>query len=152
MREKLREVLAKAVQDSSLYRDLGFSYQRGHELSGITHFELHPEGTFTLTANHPKRQTSHSFQGELSDRQRHQLIATILETQLLDVPSSSRNIGDDELPVQVTISYDDLAHQILIWAEDGQQNADFHHFEIALWHLFKELSEGAIINPTLGVS
>lgn len=152
MREKLREALARAVRDATSYRDLGFSYQRGHELSGITHFELHPEGKFTLTSNHPKGQTSHSFRGELSDRQRRHLIATILETKLLDVPSSGRNIGDDELPVQVTISYADLSHQILIWAQDAEQNADFHHCEQALWHLFKELSEGAIINPALGVS
>ncbi len=38
--DELAEVTAKAAADPSAYPGLGLRYERGHELSGVTSFEL----------------------------------------------------------------------------------------------------------------
>jgi hypothetical protein len=144
MREKLAEIVAKAVRDPAAYPDLTLVYQRGHEMSGITRFEMRAGGAYTLSTNNPRRQTSAHFEGELEAGQRSNMLNTMADTHLTDVPSSTRNIADDELPVAVELGYDNLRHQIVIWAEDALENPGFHRFETALWALLRQLSNGEV--------
>ena len=144
MKEKLKEIVAKAVNNLGSYPDLTLVYQRGHDLSGITRFEMREDCAFTLTTNNPRRQSSAFFEGELEVGQRHAILTAIEETRILDIPSSTRNIGDDELPVVVELGYEDLRYRLLIWAKDALGNAEFHRFERTLWPLLGQLSDGKV--------
>jgi hypothetical protein len=146
MKAKLAEIIAKATRDPTAYRDLTLVYQRGHDLSGITRFELRADGAFTLSTNNPRRQTAGSFDGQLEPDQRDAIIGAIEQTGLLSVPSSSRPIGDGELPIIVDLSYDDLRHRLMIWASDAANNAGFQHFEQVLWPILRGIA-GDKIGP-----
>ena len=76
--------------------------------------------------------------------QHRALLTALLETNLLEEPSSTRNIGDDELPVELDLSYDDLRYQIVIWAGDALHISDFHRFERILWTLLRQLSNNQV--------
>ena len=140
-REVLREVVAKAVRDPAAHRDLTLTYQRGHELSGITRFELRADGRYTLTTEDRRRQRTAS-EGELDPEQRDAILAAIEESGLLDVPSSTRNIGDDEQPIIVELRYDDSEHRLRIWAGDARANPGFHRFETILLGVLRNLPDG----------
>jgi hypothetical protein len=140
MKEKLAEIVAKAARDPTSYRDLALVYQRGHDLSGITRFEMHADGVFTLSTNNPRQQTAGSFNGQLEPDQRAAILTVIDEAGLLDVPSSSRPIGDDELPIIVELSYDHMRHQLMIWANDVSHSAGFQRFEQTLWPILKGIA------------
>ena len=144
MKEKLKEIVAKAIRNPGAYSDLAFVYQRGHDLSGITRFEARAGGAFTLKSDNPRRQRHSFFEGELAVDQRNAILTAIEENHLLDVPSSTRNIGDDELPVIVELNYDDSLHRLFIWADDAHKNVGFHRFEKTLWDLLKQLSNGEV--------
>ncbi|MBN1316448.1 MAG: hypothetical protein JXA42_13315 [Anaerolineales bacterium] len=144
MKEKLAEFIAKAAGNPDAYNNLTITYQRGHDLSGITCFEMLAGGKYTLSSNNPRKGTSISLDGELDAEQRKTIFDAITETGLLDTPSSSRNINDDEQPVEVTLAYDDLVFQLDIWAGDARENTNFHKFETTLWVLLKELSDGGV--------
>lgn len=144
MKEKLREIVAKAAAAPGSYGDLGLLYQRGHELSGMTRFEMGEGGAFKLAADRPRRQFKMSREGNLTAAQRMSILSAMDEAKLLDVPSSTRNIGDDEVPVIFEVSYDDLRHRILIWAKDAVNIADLQRFEAALWSVLRELSDGEV--------
>ena len=144
MKEKLIEIIAKAAADPTAYPDLTLLYQRGHEMSGITRFEMRSGGAYELSSNNPRRQTSSHFEGVLNIDQRRALLSAVVEAHLLDIPSSTRNIADDELPLDVELSFDNLRHQITLWAWDARENAGFRSFEAALWTLLSQLSHGEI--------
>jgi hypothetical protein len=144
MKEKLVEIVAKAVLDPQAYPDLSLVYQRGHEMSGITRFELYPGGAYRLSTDNPRRQTSALYQGTLEPGQRAALLTAVVDARLLEVPSSTRNIADDELPVLVELGYDNLTHRLLIWAGDAAENPGFSRFETALKALFSQLSHGEL--------
>lgn len=139
--EVLREVVAKALRDPAAHRDLTLTYQRGHELSGITRFELRADGRYTLTTEDRRRQRVVS-PGQLDSEQRDAILAAIEESGLLDVPSSTRNIGDDEQPILVDLRYDDAEHRLRIWAGDASANPGFHRFETILRGVLRDLSDG----------
>ena len=143
-KEKLKEIVAKAMTDPALYRDLMLVYERGHEMSGITRFVMQGGGDYTLASNNPRRQSSFSTASRLDEDQRQSLLSAILETSLLDVLTSTRNIGDDEIPTEVDLDYDDLHFQIVIWAGDALENPDFHRFERVLWTLMRRLSNDQV--------
>lgn len=144
MREKLKEIISKVGIDPSANPGFTLVYQRGHDLSGITRFEMRENGSFTLKSENPSQQSSAFFKGKLEKRQLNSILTAIQESRLLDVPSSARNIADDELPVVVELSHDNLRHRLLIWADDALGNTKFHNFEMTLWALFKQLSNGKI--------
>ena len=139
MNEILREVIAKLANDPSDPIGLALVYQRGHDLSGIIRFEMLNSVTFKLNANNPRKQSSLVFEGKLAARQRKTLFNAIEESELLTIPSSTRNIGDDELPLIVELSYNDHDHRLLIWEGDAKQSSSFQHFEKALGSLVLEL-------------
>lgn len=144
MKEKLKEIISKAGIDPSASPGFTLVYQRGHDLSGITRFEMQEDGNFTLKSENPSQQSSTFLEGKLEKRQLNAILTAIKETNLLDVPSSIRNIADDELPVVVELSHGNLSHRLLIWADDALENPEFHNFEMTLWGMFKQLSDGKI--------
>jgi hypothetical protein len=139
MREQLEEITAKAARQPASYPDLTLLYQRGHDLSGITRFEMQAGGAFALSAGDPRHARQASFEGQLEASQRAAVLSAVEEAKLLRVPSSTRPIGDDELPIIVEMRYDDLHHRLLIWAGDARHDADFQRFEQALWVVLKDL-------------
>jgi len=142
MKEELREVIAKAVSNPRSYLDLTLVYDKGHELSGTTHFEMRAGGDFSLRSVNPRTQRTISIEGKLEDDQRDALLAAIDQSGLIDVPSSTRNIGDDEPPISVTLSYDNLVQRLLIWDGDARTNPEFQRFESVLRSLLGQLSGG----------
>ena len=144
MNGELKEIVAKAARDPAAYLDLTLLYQRGHDLSGITRFEVKTGSAFSLSATNPRRNRSSSFEGELDSAQRTALLAAIDESGLLEVPPSSRNIGDDEQPVLVELGYDDHRFKLLIWADDAAADGRFAAFEGMLWKVLEQLSDGVI--------
>jgi hypothetical protein len=146
-RAELAEVVAKAARDASAYPDLTFRYTRGHELSGITRFELQPGGPFVLRSTEARTQRTVTFEGELQASQRAELLRAADASRLLEVQSSSRRIGDDEVPVLVELRYGDAAVELKIWAGDAASNESFHAFEHSLWALLEDLSQGVIQEP-----
>jgi hypothetical protein len=138
MNEILREVIAKSANDPAKSHGLNLLYQRGHELSGIVRFEMLNGATFRLNANDPSQQSSLQFEGNLGDGLRKVLFEAIEESELLAVPSSTRNIGDDELPIIVEISYGAQDHRLLIWEGDAKQSSSFQQFEKALGSVLRQ--------------
>jgi hypothetical protein len=139
-REALREVVAKAARDPAAHGDLTLTYQRGHELSGTTRFELRADGRYALTRE-DRRGRRETSSGELDAEHRDVLLAAIEESGLLDVPSSSRNIGDDEEPILVELRYDAAEHRLRIWAGDARANPGFNRFETILHGVLRGLSD-----------
>jgi hypothetical protein len=147
MKEELAEVIAKAARDPDAYAELGLRYERGHEMSQRTRFELGPGGAYTLRSVNPRTQRVITFEGRLEPAQRSLLLTAVDSTRLLDVPQSSRPIGDDELPVIVELGYDGSHFRLPIWAGDAAANTQFRSFEQELWTLFEQLSDGQIRRP-----
>jgi hypothetical protein len=146
MKEMLREIIAKAVHTPASYTDLTLTYDRGHEMSGMTHFEMREGMAYSLSSDNPYQQTSFSNEGELQSEQRQALLAAIQDS-FFDIPPSERNLGDDEVPFTITLSYDDMSYQLDVWAIDGRENPDFVRLQAAFRNLFEELSDGNIILP-----
>lgn len=140
MTAQLAEIVAKAARDPDAYHDLSLVYQRGHDLSGITRFEARAGGAFRLSITNPRRNKAVAFEGTLEEGQRRDLLSAIDETGLLAVPSSTRPIADDELPLVIELDYDQSRHRLLIWADDARANADLGRFERALWPILRQLA------------
>jgi hypothetical protein len=138
----LREVIAKAARQPGSYGDLTLIYERGHELSGRTRFEARAGGEFTLRAENPRSQRTTAVEGKLDATQTARLFAAVEASRLLEIPPSTRNIGDDEQPIAVEIRYDDMEHRLSIWAGDAAANRDFQQFESSLLELIREVSGG----------
>jgi hypothetical protein len=143
-KELLREVVAKAARDPAAHPDLTLTYQRGHELSGMTRFGLRADGHYTLTSDDPRRQHGVALEGELEPAQRDTILTAIDEARLLDVPSSSRNIGDDEQPIVVELRHDGAEHRLVIWAGDARSDPGFAHFETVLRGVMRQISDGEV--------
>jgi hypothetical protein len=144
MQEKLTEVVAKAAADPDLYPDLELLYERGHDLSGTIRCEVRG-GHYALTANATTGRTPGAWSGDLSPGQRRTLWTAMADTHAIATPSSTRNIGDDEEPVFVTVRQGGMSHKVTLWHDDAVAHAGFHGFERRLLQLLKELSGGAII-------
>ena len=144
MTGKLRELLNRNVATPGLYPELEFDYTNGHDLSGVTHFRVDGAGRYQLSSNVTKGRQALSWKGVLGSSDRDALFAT-LEKHFLDVPSSTRNIGDDEVPILVTLRLGDLSHSLKIWHGDAVRNGDFHALETQLVALATRLSGGALL-------
>ena len=143
MKEMLKEIVAKAAAAPDSYPDLVVTYERGHELSGVTRFEMWAGTAFKLNSDNPRRQTAYAHEGRLRPEQR-QAILQAMDDSFFEIPPSTRNLGDDEIPYTITLSYDDMSYQLEVWAADGQENPDFVRLQQALRKLFIELSDDRI--------
>lgn len=144
MREKLKEIVAKAAADPATQPDLTLLYERGHALSGTVRLELGPQGHYTLASNVTAGRQPGTWHGVLTPAQGRALFGAASQG-LLDTPDSARNIGDDEEPVFVTLRDGALAHKLTLWHGDAAGAPGFIAFERALVGLLKELSGGAIL-------
>ena len=144
MRDKLKEIVAKAAADPASQPDLRLLYERGHDLSGTIRFEVGVRGRFDLASNVTPGRLPGEWHGVLSAAQRRALLEAA-SRGLLDTESSTRPIGDDEEPVFVTLRDGNLAHKLTLWHQDATRSPGFHAFERALLALLKDLSGGAIL-------
>lgn len=143
---KLREIAHKAQRAPGDHGALTLRYARDHELSGTTRFTVRATGEYELTSNVTMGRQEVSYSGTLDAADRDALLAAINEHGLLDTPPSTRNIGDDEEPVVIGVSYEDLSHELMSWHEDARENPSFHAFETHLLGLIRELSGGKIVS------
>jgi hypothetical protein len=142
MKAALAEVIAKAARDPAAYSSLEFVYQRGHEMSGITRFELRTNGRFELTASDPTSGSMLTFARELDPTQRAAVLSALDEAHVLQIPAPARPIGDGELPIVIELSYEHLHARVLVWADDVAEIEPFGAFETKLEQLFQQLSDG----------
>jgi hypothetical protein len=141
---KLREIVAKAIANPAAYADLEISYVRGHDLSGTTHFTVNAAGDFKLDSSVTRDEQARSWSGKLPAEDRNAFLHAVESTRLLDVPSSTRNIGDDEEPIIVTVRDGQLLHEVRVWHDDAV-TAGLAPFEAHVLALAKRLSAGEIL-------
>src|SRR5262249_48616990 len=138
---KLREIIAKAIANPAASPDLEISYLRGHDLAGTTHLTVNAAGDFKLESSVTRDEQSHSWSGKLSADDRNAFLHAIESTRLLDVASSTRNIGDDEEPIIVTVREGNLVHEVRVWHDDAVA-AGLAPFEAHVLTLAKRVSAG----------
>jgi hypothetical protein len=141
---KLREILAKAIANPDAYPDLEVSYLRGHDLSGTTHFTVRATGDYKLESSVTRDEQPRSWSGKLPADDRNALLRAVEATRLLDVPSSTRNIGDDEEPIIVTVREGNLVHEVRVWHDDAVA-AGLAPFEAHVLTLAKRLSANEVL-------
>ena len=144
MTAKLREAVAKAAHGQGSDASLELDYSKGHELSGITHFQVDGAGRYRLTSNVTEGRKEFTTAGVLEAAERDGLFVAVENARLLDLASSTRNIGDDEEPVIVTLRRGDQSRRLMLWHDDAVRNPDFHGFEEHLLGLVRKLSAGAV--------
>lgn len=142
--EALRHAVAEAASDPAAHPTLTLSYRRGHDLSGVTAFEMRADRRFSLDWSEPRTGGQLALQGELAPAQRDAVLSAVEREGLLDVPSSTRNIGDDELPILVELRGAGAEHRLQIWAGDARANPAFDRFEAAVRGVLREISDGRV--------
>jgi hypothetical protein len=143
--QKLSEIVVKAASDPDAYPDLEIVYERGHDLSGTIRFTAHATGSYTLSSNVTMGRKPGTWTGQLSPQQRQTLLDIISKHGIVGLASSTRNIGDDEEPVALTVRQGGMHHTTTLWHDDAAHSAQFHPFEDQLLVLLKQLSGGAIV-------
>jgi hypothetical protein len=141
---KLREIIAKAIANPGAYAELEISYLRGHDLAGTTHFTVNAAGDFKLESSVTRDEQPRSWSGRLPADDRNGLLHAVESTRLLDVASSTRNIGDDEEPIIVTVRDRNLVHEVRVWHDDAVA-AGLAPFEAHVLTLAKRISAGEIL-------
>jgi len=141
---KLREILAKAIANPDAYPDLEVSYLRGHDLSGTTHLTVNATGAYKLESSVTRDEQPRSWSGKLPADDRDAFLHAVESTRVLDVPSSTRNIGDDEEPILVTVREGNLVHEVRVWHDDAVA-AGLAPFEAHVLTLAKRLSGDEIL-------
>lgn len=121
-----------------------FRFQRGHELSGITDFEVKEDGSYALSRTSRKGGAPVAYSGTLEVVQRQQLFGALSRAAILSIPPSTRNIGDDEQPISVTLDGAGDRFILTIWAGDARDNQQFSAFATELYALLDQLSGGTI--------
>jgi hypothetical protein len=81
--------------------------------------------------------------GVLTPAQRERLAAAVSEADLLHHPDSSRPIGDDEVPILVTITVGRDRRDVRVWAGDAAADPPFAAFDATVRELVDELLQGA---------
>jgi len=143
--QKLSEIVVKAASDPNAYPDLEIVYDRGHELSGTIHFTAQATGAYSLASNVTMGRAPGTWSGQLSPQQRQSLLDLVAKHGIVGLASSTRNIGDDEEPVALTVRQGGMSHTTTLWHDDAAHSAQFHPFEDQLLALLKQLSGGAIV-------
>ena len=141
----LRQALDAALTDPASAAGLHLTYSRGHALSGITRFELDGTGRYELESNETMGRKAVEYPGALAESDRVALIRAMREHDLPATPSSTRNLGDDEIPVIVTLSSGPLSRELRVWHGDARQDPQFHAFETALLDAVRKLSDGVVV-------
>ena len=140
----LRQALDAALTDPASAAGLHLTYSRGHALSGITRFEL-DRSRVEVRAIDKMGRKAVEYSGALAESDRIALIRAMREHDLPATPSSTRNLGDDEIPVIVTLSSGPLSRELRVWHGDARQDPQFHAFETALLDAVRKLSDGVVV-------
>ena len=108
-------------------------------------FQMKLDGSYTLSSSYPPWSDEVRYDGQMDDTQRDAVLNSIQTNQLLEIPSSTRIAREDEIPIVVELTYQDLSHRLLVWELDEPQNTNISNFEAGLQAIFDELSQGAIM-------
>jgi len=133
-------MLYKAIEDPSR-SPISLSYQWGHEMSGTVSTSVGPDGAFDLSRSDEGSLNARSTTGHLTPDQLARLLSAIGNGALLDLRSSERPIGDDEVPILVEVRAGDIAHAVRIWAQDAAENPMFSQFEKVLLEILDEAAD-----------
>ncbi len=145
MDEDLRALLSDAVAHPGQYPDLTLDYSQGHDLAGVTHFRADASGRYELRSNVTRGREERSWSGTLAAADRDSLFGILESRGFLAIPSSTRSIGDDEVPILVTLKYRDSSHTLRIWHDDAVRNADFHAIDAQVLAVARRLSGDALL-------
>ena len=113
-------------------------------MSGVTDFDVSPDGAFVLTRSSRNGGPPQAFRGQLDTGQRQALYAALAKSAILSVPSSTRPIGDDEQPIVVALDGAGQARTLRILAGDARDSAAGGVFTAAVYPVLEQLSAGAI--------
>ena len=119
--------------------DLALVYRRGHDLAGYVTLDLRPDGTAEASRSGRGDLDRRTASGVLSPAQRDRLAAAVSDADLLHHPDSSRPIGDDEVPILVTVTLGSDRRDLRVWAGDAAADARFATFDAAVRELVDEL-------------
>jgi len=119
--------------------DLALSYRCGHDLAGYTTLDVQPDGTAAASRSGVGDLDRRSASGVLSPAQRERLAAAVSGADLLHHPDSTRPIGDDELPILITLTVGGDRRDLRVWAGDAAADPPFAAFDAAVRELVDEL-------------
>ena len=119
--------------------DLALVYRRGHDMAGYVTLDVQPDGAAEASRSGVGDLDRQTAAGVLSPAQRDRLAAAVSGADLLHHPDSSRPIGDDEVPILVTVALGGDRRDLRIWAGDAAADPPFAAFDAAVRELVDEL-------------
>ncbi|TDE96074.1 hypothetical protein EXU48_07510 [Occultella glacieicola] len=114
-------------------------YQRGHEMSGYLRLAVDADGTAEATSSGRGDLDRRSGSGTLTSEQGRRLGDAVDRAGLRELTGSTRNIGDDEVPIVVSVD----SREVLLWAEDAAAVPGFGEFESTVRDLVDVLLAGS---------
>jgi len=140
---KLAEAIDKAATHAG--SSPHFRFKRGHEISGITTFDVRDDGSYELSRTPRKGGPPLAFTGRLDAAQRQALFGALSRAAILSVASSTRPLGDDEQPIAVELDGAGEHFALSIWAGDARDSPQFSELAAQLYPLLDHLSGGALL-------
>lgn len=119
--------------------DLALAYRRGHDMAGYVTLDVQPDGTAAASRSGRGDLDRRTASGVLSPAQRDRLAAVVSDADLLHHPDSNRPIGDDEVPILVTVTLGSDRRDLRVWAGDAAADPRFATFDAAVHELVDEL-------------
>jgi hypothetical protein len=137
--------MRRVADDPSVAAALQLSYTRGHDLAGTTRATISSNGRYSIESDATRERTLTRVDGALSAPDRAAFWRTAGDA--IDTPSSSRPLGDDEIPVLVAVTGDGVSRQLRVWDRDIAARPAFRAFEETMRRLVADASHGAILGP-----
>ena len=137
--------LSRAASGPDASSSLVLTYVRGHDLYGTTTLRVEGTGRFSLTSNETAGRKQVSFEGVLAPPQYSAVMKAAVDDDVLATRPSSRPLGDDEVPVIVTVESGGEIGRVMVWDEDARHLPAFHGFEVSILEVVRSLSSGAIL-------
>jgi len=122
--------------------DLALAYRRGHDMAGYTTLSVQPTGAAEASRSGVGDLDRRAASGMLSPAQWERLAAAVSGADLLHHPGSSRPIGDDEVPILVTVTLGSDRRDLRVWAGDAAADPPFAAFDATVRELVDELLHG----------
>jgi hypothetical protein len=122
--------------------DLALAYRRGHDLEGYVTLDVQPDGAASASRSGVGDLDRRTASGRLSPAQRDRLAAAVRGADLLHHPGSGRPIGDDEVPILVTVTVGPDRRDLRVWEGDAAADPAFAAFDAVVRELVDELLAG----------